>query len=77
MQSSSNAERSLNQIQTLLGSGSNLEAKEIDVQDFSRILVKMPNKQNSANIQAVVDKLFEIAGAKMKDDHDKAVLAGL
>lgn len=42
MQSSGNVERSLGQIQTLLGGGSNLEAKQIDVQDFSRILVKMP-----------------------------------
>jgi mitochondrial cardiolipin hydrolase len=37
----------------------------------------MPNRQNKATIQGVVDKLFEVAGAKMKDDHDKAVLEGL
>lgn len=39
--------------------------------------MKMANKNNRGNIQSVVNKLFEIAGAKMKDDHDKAVLEGL
>lgn len=37
----------------------------------------MPNRHQKANITAVVDKLFEIASAKMKDDSDKAVLEGL
>ena len=77
MQASGNLERSLNQIQQLLGSGSNLEAKEVDVQDFSRILVKMPSRHVKSNVALVVDKLFEIASSKMKDDHDKAVLEGL
>ena len=54
-----------------------MEAKEIDMQDFSRILTKMPFKNHRDNINAVVAKLFDIAASKVKDDHDKAVLAGL
>ena len=76
MQASGNLERSLGQIQTLLN-GPNLQAKDIDLQDFSRILSKMPGRQQKENAQAAVAKLFEIAASKMKDDHDKAVLEGL
>ena len=64
-------------MQTLLSGGPNLEAKEIDVQDFSRILTKMPQRHVKENITSVVNKLFEVASSKMKDDHDKAVLEGL
>jgi mitochondrial cardiolipin hydrolase len=77
MQSSNTAEKSLNQIQTLLASGPNLDAKEINTQDFSRIISKMPNRHDKANINAVFEKLFEIASNKLKDDSDKAVLEGL
>jgi hypothetical protein len=44
MQSNPEIDRTLNQIQLLLGSGPTLEAKEVDINDLSRILVKMPNK---------------------------------
>ena len=71
------ANRSVKQIGTLLGKGANLDAKDIDLNDFSRILTKMPNKNSKETIRAVVDKLFEVASSKMKDDHDKAVLEGL
>lgn len=37
----------------------------------------MPNRFQKPAIQGVVDKLFEVASSKMKDDHDKAVLEGL
>ena len=37
----------------------------------------MPAKNNKANVDAVLAKLFEIAGSKMKDEADKAVLEGL
>lgn len=47
------------------------------MQDMSRILTKMPFKHHKDNVNAVVAKLFEAAASKMKDDHDKAVLAGL
>ena len=43
---SSQEHRALGQIQTLLGSGNKFEAKEIDLQDFSRILTKMPQRNN-------------------------------
>lgn len=37
----------------------------------------MPEKHKKEHIRAVVDKLFDIAGSKMKDEHDKNVLIGL
>jgi phosphatidylserine/phosphatidylglycerophosphate/cardiolipin synthase-like enzyme len=37
----------------------------------------MPQRQNKDVITSIVGKLFEVAAAKMHDDHDKAVLAGL
>jgi hypothetical protein len=37
----------------------------------------MPNRHVKDNVNAVVAKLFEVAGSKMKDDADKAVLEGL
>lgn len=79
MQSSGNSQvdKSLGQIQALLALNPNMEAKEIDMQDMSRILTKMPFKHHKDNVNAVVAKLFEAAASKMKDDHDKAVLAGL
>ena len=61
----------------MLGSGSNLDANEINLQDFSRILTKLPNRSNKNNINGIVDKLFELAASKMKDDHDKAVIGNL
>jgi hypothetical protein len=70
-------QRSLGQIQTLLGSGDKLEAKEIDRNDLSRILIKMPEKHKKEHITATISKLFEIASSKMKDEHDKSVLTGL
>jgi hypothetical protein len=61
----------------LLGSGPKLEAKEVDINDLSRYIVKMPNKQNKDNVSAVISKLFEVAKGKMKDDDSKAVVDGL
>ena len=78
MQSTNNqVERSLTQVATLLNGNPNMEAKEIDLQDFSRILTKMPFKQHKDTVNAVIQKLFDVAGGKMKDDHDKAVIEGL
>ena len=37
----------------------------------------MPNRHAKDSSAAVIEKLFEIASSKMKDDHDKAVLEGL
>ena len=37
----------------------------------------MPFKHHRDNVNQVIGKLFEIAASKMKDDSDKAVLAGL
>lgn len=37
----------------------------------------MPQRNNKEVINSIVSKLFDIAGSKMKDDHDKAVLEGL
>lgn len=54
-----------------------MEPKEIDLNDFSRILTKMPFKHHKENVNAVIAKLFDIAGGKLKDDHDKAVVEGL
>ena len=76
MQASISVDRSLTQVNTLL-SGGRFDAKEIDVQDFSRIISKMPNRHVKENVNAVIAKLFEVAGSKMKDDEDKAVLEGL
>lgn len=80
MQSTSGPnERVLGQIQTLLGGNAKLDAKDIDIQDFSRILTKMPPAARHSKQTAgeVISKLFEIASSKMKDDGDKAVLEGL
>jgi phosphatidylserine/phosphatidylglycerophosphate/cardiolipin synthase-like enzyme len=76
---SSQQHRALGQIQDLLGGASNpkMEAKEIDKLDFSRILVKMPQRNNKDVVSSIVAKLFEVASSKMKDDHDKEVLEGL
>jgi len=37
----------------------------------------MPSKHLKENIESTVSKLFDIASAKMKDEHDKAILEGL
>lgn len=49
----------------------------MDKSDLSRILIKMPQKHQKENVTAVINKLFEVAGSKMKDEHDKEVLVGL
>ena len=47
MQSSTHPEiRAAGQIQELIGNGATLQAKEIDIIDFSRILTKMPQRNN-------------------------------
>jgi len=37
----------------------------------------MPARNNKANVDSVIAKLFEIAGSKMKDESDRAILEGL
>ena len=37
----------------------------------------MPDRNNKEVISQIIGKLFDIAGSKMKDDSDKAVLEGL
>ncbi len=37
----------------------------------------MPQRNNKDVINQIVGKLFDIASAKMNDEHDKAVLEGL
>jgi len=37
----------------------------------------MPNRHVKENVNAVIAKLFEVAGSKMSNDEDKAVLEGL
>jgi len=37
----------------------------------------MPDRNNKEVIAQIIGKLFDIAGSKMKDDSDKAVLEGL
>jgi hypothetical protein len=64
-------------ITDLIGKSAKLEAKEIDLVDFSRILMKMPAKTDKSNVSHVINKIFAIAGDKMKDESDKAVLEGL
>ena len=61
----------------LLGSGPTLEATEASQQDLSRILVKMQGRHQKENVNDILNKIFEIAGSKMKDEHDKSVLQGL
>ena len=77
MQSSSSEPRAVGQIQQLIGTGPTLEAKDIDILDFSRILTKMPNRNSRDVIDKIKEKLFEIAESKMKDEADKAVLRAL
>ena len=77
MESSKQEHRVVGQIQQLLGSGPNMEASTLNIGDLSRILVKMPQRNNKDVINQVISKLFDVAGEKMKDDHDKAVLINL
>ena len=77
MESSKQEHRAVGQIQQLLGSGPNMEASPLNVGDLSRILNKMPQRNNKDVINQVISKLFDVAGEKMKDDHDKAVLKNL
>jgi hypothetical protein len=60
-----------------LSPGKTLQGNDIDMIDFSRILTKMPQRNNKDVINQIVGKLFDIASAKMNDEHDKAVLEGL
>ena len=54
-----------------------MNASDINLGDFSRILTKMPQRNNKDVINQIINKLFDVAADKMKDDHDKAVLDGL
>ena len=54
-----------------------LKTSEADLQDLSRALVKMEDKNNDEKIQKTIGTLFMIATSKMESEHDKAVLAGL
>ena len=56
-----------------------MEVTDVDLQALSRTLVKMPpyDRTNRQSVEQTVDLLFEIAGSKMKDAHDKEVLENL
>lgn len=69
--------RAYNQIQELFGSGPNLEATELNLSDLSRILHKMPQRQNKEIITGTIDKLFDVAASKLHGDHEKSVLKNL
>lgn len=71
MQSTGTVKRSHDQIQSLFEKGDKLEGSQVDLQDLSRIVSKMPARHQKENIQLTIAKLFDIASAKMKDDHDK------
>jgi hypothetical protein len=45
-------------IDDLLSFSAKLEAKETDLEDFSRILVKMPAKTDKSNVSHVINRLF-------------------
>jgi len=69
--------RAIGQIQQLLGSSGKLDASEINLQDFSRILTKMPQRQNKDVVTSIVNKLFDLAAQKMKEEGDREVLENL
>ncbi len=50
---------------------------ESKLSDFSRILAKMPQRNNLDVISQVMSALFEVATALIKDEHSKQVLTSL
>ena len=61
----------------LLAKSTDLEVTDANLQSLSRIIMKMPQKSDPANVNKVVSALFEIASTKLCNDSDKAVLYGL
>jgi phosphatidylserine/phosphatidylglycerophosphate/cardiolipin synthase-like enzyme len=54
-----------------------MSASNMNETALSKQLVRLPGKFEETPIDQTVDVLFDIAASKMKDDHDKEVLANL
>jgi len=52
-------------------------ADEANLAAVSRVVAKMPGRQERQTVEQTIDVLFEVAAAKMGDDTDKEVLANL
>ena len=54
-----------------------MAAEESDLQAVSRVLCKMPGRNERDTVQQTMDVLFSIADSKMQDDNSKKILANL
>ena len=54
-----------------------MDANDVNVDQLSRTVTKMPGRQNRDTIEQTIDVLFDIAKTKMSSDDDKEVLANL
>ena len=69
--------RTHDKITDLFSSNDTLKCNQLDMQDFSRIVAKMPKKYNKDAIQSTIDAVFSMAHDKMESDKDKEILKGL
>lgn len=69
--------RAHEKIQNHYASNPTMRAEEVDLDLISRIVTKMPARNQRETASSTIDMLFEIALSKLKDDDDKAVVANL
>mgnify|MGYP001947863784 CR=1 FL=1 len=69
--------RAHEKIQRHYASNATMRAEDVDLDVISRIVTKMPARNQRETASSTIDVLFEIALSKLKDDADKEVVANL
>lgn len=62
---------------TQLLSTDNMAAEQEHLDGLSRLICKMPGRNDRDTVEQTMDVLFEVAASKMTADSDKEVLANL
>lgn len=74
---SNGVKRSHDQIAKLLDGSKNLSLSDLDANDLSRSINKMPERNDRKTIEQTVDVLFEQAASKADSDDTKELLSNL
>ena len=76
-QKSNAVARSHQKIEQQFTNSANMAAEEANLDALSRVISKMPGRQDRTTIEQTIDVLFDVAASKMSSDEDKQILANL
>lgn len=64
---SKNAQKTISEVEALLGKADKVEASEGTLKELGRLVDQMPSKKKKDNVDGLLAKIFESAAAKITD----------